>query len=87
MTTETQLLTNMYILQNYKNHANFSCATATSGLASVGVYVRGKFSGNLKVSFPFEFSRSPTRMPTLDDKRTSLIVSKYKFHIFVLIFQ
>ena len=31
----------------------------TNGLASVGVYARGKFSGNLKVYRPFELSCSP----------------------------
>ena len=36
----------------------------TSGLASCGVYARGKFSGNLKVSCPSELLRSPARTPS-----------------------
>ena len=36
----------------------------TSGLASVGVYSRGKFSWNLKVCRPFELLRSPARTPS-----------------------
>ena len=36
----------------------------TSGLASVGVYVRGKFSGNLKVCRPSELLCSPARTPS-----------------------
>ena len=36
----------------------------TSGLASVGVYARGKFSGNLKVYRPSEFLCSPARTPS-----------------------
>ena len=36
----------------------------TSGLASVGVYARGKFCGNLKVCRPFELLRSPARTPS-----------------------
>ena len=33
-------------------------------MASVGVYARGKFSGNLKVYRPSEFLRSPARTPS-----------------------
>ena len=36
----------------------------TSGLASVGVYARGKFSGNLKVCRPSELLCSPVRTPS-----------------------
>jgi hypothetical protein len=38
-----------------KNHEQ----TSTSGLASVGVYARGKFYGNLKVCRPSELLLSP----------------------------
>ena len=40
------------------------CQQPTSGLASVGVYARGKFRGNLKVCRPSEFLRSPARTPS-----------------------
>ena len=40
------------------------CRRTTSGLASVGVYARGKFRGNLKVCPPFELLRSPARPPS-----------------------
>ena len=37
----------------------------TSGLASVGMYARGKFCWNLKIYRPFELLRSPARTPSL----------------------
>ena len=40
------------------------CQPLTSGLASVGVYARGKFCGNLKVYRPSEHLRSPARTPS-----------------------
>ena len=36
----------------------------TNGLASVGVYARGKFCGNLKICRPSELLRSPARTPS-----------------------
>ena len=36
----------------------------TNGLASCGVYARGKFSGNLKVLRPCELLCSPARTPS-----------------------
>jgi len=36
----------------------------TNGLVSVGVYARGKFCGNLKVSCPSELLHSPARTPS-----------------------
>jgi len=36
----------------------------TNGLASVGVYARGKFCGNFKVLRPSELLRSPARTPS-----------------------
>ena len=36
----------------------------TNGLASCGVYARGKFCGNLKVCRPSELLRSPARTPS-----------------------
>ena len=36
----------------------------TSGLASCGVYARGKFCGKLKVYRPFELLCSPARTPS-----------------------
>ena len=36
----------------------------TDGLASVGVYARGKFCGNLEVCRPSELLHSPARTPS-----------------------
>ena len=36
----------------------------TNGLASCGVYTRGKFCGNLKVYRPSKLLRSPARTPS-----------------------
>ena len=46
--------------QNMKNKRQ----PLTNGLASCGVYARGKFCGNLKVCRPSELLRSPARTPS-----------------------
>ena len=40
------------------------CQQPTNGLASCGVYARGKFCGNLKVCRPSELLCSPARTPS-----------------------
>ena len=57
---------NFIIKEVYSNETWLDKETlhTTSGLASVGVYARGKFRGNLKVLRPFELLCSPARTPS-----------------------
>ena len=43
---------------------NINAERPTNGLASCGVYARGKFCGNLKVYRPCELLRSPAQKPS-----------------------